>query len=132
MNALPHLTTDRPNFLQAALEAMPASEAEAVFARLVARLHPTFSLWCLADLHQAVDEKDRPRVFRTLTLLREAATVLDAQRLITLCQRLDYGLNTHGDWAEVRSVVYEIEAENYRVLAQLGSDPEARHEDFSL
>ncbi|MDW8325462.1 MAG: hypothetical protein RMK99_02745 [Anaerolineales bacterium] len=132
MNALPDLTTSNTTFLQAALEAMPANEAQATYVRLVARLHPDFSLWCLADLHRAVSEKDRPRVFRVLNLLREAATVLDAQRLITLCQCLDYGLSTHGDWAEARSVVYELEAENYRVLARLSADTEMRLEDFGL
>lgn len=133
MNALPHLTTNNLNFLQAALEAMPANEAQAAYIRLVARLHPDFSLWCLADLHRAVGEKDRSRVLRALSLLREAATVLDAQRLITLCQRLDYGLNVHGDdWAEARDIVYEIEAENYRVLARLIADSEVCLEDFGL
>lgn len=132
MNALPNLATYHLNFFQAALEAMPANEAQATYARLIARLHPTFSLWCLADLHQAISGKDQNRLARTLTLLREAATVLEAQRLITLCQQLDYGLNTNGNWAEARAIVYEIEAENYRVLAQLSADLEACHEDFSF
>ncbi len=129
MTAPPTLTTYNLSLFQAALEALPADEAQATYVRLMARLHPSLSLQCLADLHQAANQKDQTRSFRALSLLRESATTLEAQRLITLCQRLDYSLSTP-DWAEARAIVYEIEAENYGVLEHLSL--EAGHEHCGL
>jgi len=130
MTAPPTLTAYNLSLFQAALEALPADEAQATYIRLVARLYPSLSLQCLADLHQAANQKDHMRLFRALSLLREAATALEAQRLITLCQRLDYRLSTRYDWAEARAIVYEIEAENYGVLEHLSL--EAGHEHCGL